>query len=101
MSSWRNKPNEAERVALLMAGIEASALEFEFFAGGVVEGYFRQKKTRGNGNPAGQRNNGDGGEAPKHKVPDGDRARVVPLAIVPRRKYFGHEAGRTKDRLRR
>jgi|HubBroStandDraft_5_1064220.scaffolds.fasta_scaffold726756_1 hypothetical protein len=72
----QKKVKRADRLALSMLGIDAAVLEFEFFAGGVVEGCFQW--AGGNQETAGQRNNADGSEIPRQKLPAGNRTRAVP-----------------------
>jgi hypothetical protein len=69
-----------------------SARPVERFAGGVVEGYFLRMPSRGAGNPAEERNDGDRGVVPKHKVPVLNRLETLPWALVPRRIFHSAKA---------
>jgi hypothetical protein len=64
----------------------------DVFAGGVVEGYFLRMAVARGRKPAEERNDGDRGVVPKHKVPVLNRLKTLPWALVPRRIFHSAKA---------
>ena len=62
------------------------------FAGGVVEGYFHRLIVAGAGSPYEERNDGDGGVVPNHKVPGVNHLETYPGRLFPGEFFSGGKA---------